>query len=98
MIGYIALGLRKYTLQRTIVRQGEKEGNDDNAGTNSDIEKGTGDSDRDRNDEETKEEDEKVPERLTKEDLRDCNETIGSKTVDGGSVRPATGTTIGSGH
>lgn len=93
---HLVLGLRKYSLQRNIVRQGAKQGDNGKLESNLDVEKGSGDGVGENvSDEDVKAADEKVREESAQGVVKDSNETIGSKTVEEALARPGTGTTLG---
>ncbi len=86
----VALGLKKYSLQRTIVRQGAKEDTNKDSGSHKDLEKGSDSGTAEHADSDDEGQGEKV-----KEEVKGSGAIISSKTTDELSVRPATGTTLG---
>lgn len=91
----LTLGIRKYSLSRNFVKQGGKDGKDETADANLDIEKGSASGVTGTGRDE--EVDEKLAEGSAREMVKDSGATIGSKTVDEALARPATGTTL-TGH
>lgn len=96
------LGMRRYTLQRTTVRSGAKEG-DENAKETLDIEKGR--EEANEHDDDNEKMKESVDDEKITETARDSDEArtasvvrpMTGTTIDGGTVtRPTTGTTVGS--
>ncbi|XP_006457967.1 hypothetical protein AGABI2DRAFT_199095 [Agaricus bisporus var. bisporus H97] len=98
----LVLGMRRYTLQRTTVRSGAKEG-DENAKETLDIEKGR--EEANEHDDDNEKMKESVDDEKITETARDSDEARSASvvrpmtgtTIDGGAVtRPTTGTTVGS--
>lgn len=87
---YVVLGLKRYSLKRHVVRQGENEDTNKDVGPGKDLEKGSSDGAVGNGESDDEGQSEKM-----KGEVRDSGATIPGKGTDEMSMRPTTGTTLG---